>query len=138
MNAPDTAALAGIHAQAFDAPWDEPALASLLGQVGVHAVVRPDGFILIRVVADEAEVLTLAVSPSARGRGLGTILVAGAIDLARAAGAERLFLEVAEDNAPARALYDRLGFETAGRRRRYYARSAGTAADALILSLSLS
>lgn len=138
MNAPDTATLAGIHAQAFETPWDEPALDSLLGQAGVHLLARPDGFILIRVVADEAEVLTLAVRPSARGRGLGTILVEGAVDLARAAGAGRLFLEVAEDNRPARALYGRLGFEAAGRRRGYYTRSDGTAQDALILSLSLS
>ncbi|NBB52949.1 GNAT family N-acetyltransferase [Rhizobium sp. CRIBSB] len=138
MTGPDSSILADIHAEAFDAPWDTATLTALLGQPGVQAIATPDGFILIRVVADEAEVLTLAVRTPARGRGLGTLLVSEAITVARAAGADRLFLEVADDNRAARALYGRLGFGTVGRRRSYYARREGDPVDALILSKSLS
>ena len=55
---------------------------------------------------------------------------------AAALGAERMFLEVAEGNAAARALYARTGFAGAGRRRGYYARADGSREDALILALN--
>lgn len=132
----DPRELAAIHAEAFDAPWDTEAFRALLDQTGVIACTEGDGFILIRVVADEAEILTLAVRPAARRRGLGARLTAGAAARARALGATRLFLEVAEDNAAARGLYAALGFEAAGRRRGYYARKGGPAVDALILALN--
>lgn len=130
-------ALAALHAEAFDAPWSAEAFADLLGQAGVVLEGDNDGFILIRAAADEAEILTLAVRPSARRQGLGGRLVQAASERAAELGATRMFLEVADDNAPARGLYQSLGFETAGRRRRYYPRADGPAADALILVLSL-
>lgn len=129
--------LARLHAEAFEAPWSADAFADLLGQAGVRLEGEDDGFILIRTAADEAEILTVAVRPSARRQGLGARLVLAASGRARAAGATRLFLEVAEDNAPGRALYASLGFEAAGRRPRYYPRTEGPAADAIILVLSL-
>lgn len=130
-------ALADLHAEAFDAPWSASAFADLLGQAGVLLEGGTDGFILIRAVADEAEILTLAVRPPARRQGLGAHLVRAAIERAAAAGAIRMFLEVAEDNGPGRALYGALGFEPAGRRPRYYPRADGPAADALLLVLNL-
>lgn len=134
MTDPD--ALAAIHAEAFDAPWDAASLSALLASPGVFAVEEPDGFILIRVVADEAEILTLAVRPAARRSGVGGRLVEAAVVRAAALGAERMFLEVAADNVAARALYTRMGFAEAGRRRGYYARSDGSHEDALILALN--
>ena len=134
----DPAALAAIHAEAFDAPWDAASLTALLASPGVFAVEEADGFILIRVVADEAEILTLAVRPEARRSGLGARLVEAAMVRAAALGAERMFLEVAEDNVAARALYTRAGFVEAGRRRGYYARTDGSREDALVLSLNFS
>ena len=131
-----TEALAALHAEAFDTPWDAASLTALLDSPGVFAVEQPDGFILIRVVADEAEILTLAVRPAARRSGLGGRLVEAAVVRAAALGAERMFLEVAEDNVAARALYARAGFREAGRRRSYYARSDGSREDALILALN--
>lgn len=136
-HAPPATRLAGIHAEAFDAPWDAAALDALLGQPGVFPVVQADGFILIRAVADEAEILTLAVRPAARGRGLGGQLVREGAAEAAARGATRLFLEVADDNAAALALYASAGFDEAGRRRAYYARADGSRRDALILALAL-
>jgi ribosomal-protein-alanine N-acetyltransferase len=131
------ARLAALHAEAFEASWDASAFETLLDQPGMKAVEAADGFILIRTVAGEAEILTLAVRPSARRRGLGADLLAKGLVLALAGGAGRLFLEVAEDNLAARALYARAGFTEAGRRRGYYARPGGPAADALVLALDL-
>ena len=128
--------LAAIHAEAFHAPWDAAAFDSLLGQAGVFAVTAADGFILCRVVLDEAEILTLAVRPAARRAGLGARLTQAAAEVAARAGAGRLFLEVAEDNEAARALYARLGFEQTGRRRNYYEKSDGSRIDALLLTLA--
>ena len=129
--------LADLHAAAFAAPWTAGTFAELLVQPGVFAETADDGFILIRVVADEAEILTLAVRPEARRRGLGARLAAAAAARAAALGAERLFLEVAQDNAAARGLYARSGFVEVGRRRGYYARPGATAVDALTLALNL-
>lgn len=133
----DPAALAALHATGFERGWSAAALADLLDQPGVMVMTAPDGFILIRVVADEAEILTLAVHPQARGRGQGARLTRQAAAAAAAAGARRLFLEVAEDNTAARALYRRTGFESVGRRPRYYARAGAAPVDALLLSLNL-
>ncbi len=94
-----------------------------------------DGFILCRVVADEAEILTLAVRSEARRRGLARALVDAANEAARLRGATRLFLEVAEDNTAAIELYRRSGFASVGRRRRYYPLPDGSAVDALVLAL---
>ena len=129
--------LAALHATAFDGPWDAAAFTGLLDQAGVFAVETAQGFILMRVVADEAEILTLAVHPEVRGRGQGAQLVAEGVAAAGARGADRVFLEVADDNAPARALYARAGFVEAGRRPAYYSRPDGSRADALFLSLNL-
>ncbi len=131
------ARLADLHAGAFSAPWDAAAFEVLLSQSGVFAIEAPEGFILIRAVADEAEILTLAVAPAARRRGVGARLVREGADAAAAQGAARLFLEVADDNAAALALYARAGFAEAGRRPGYYTRPDGGRRDALILALNL-
>ncbi len=129
--------LAAIHAEAFDTPWSPEAFAALLGQPGVFLELEPDGFILIQTAVDEAEILTLAVRPDGRRRGSATRLVERAVSRAVTADVKRLFLEVAEDNGPARALYARLGFEPVGRRPRYYARPEGQPVDALLLARNL-
>lgn len=134
--AADPVRLAVIHAEAFDAPWGEAALSELLASPGVFAVTQDDGFILIRVVVDEAEILTLAVRPAARRAGLGGRLVEAAVVRAAALGAERMFLEVAQGNSAARALYARSGFVEMGRRRGYYSYADGSREDALTLVLN--
>ncbi|WP_313013857.1 ribosomal protein S18-alanine N-acetyltransferase [Brevundimonas sp.] len=131
-------ALAALHAEAFSAPWDARAFADLLAQPGVLLRIEADGFILIRVVLDEAEILTLAVRPGARRQGLGRRLVERACVAAKDAGAAILFLEVAEDNAAARVLYARAGFVEIGRRKAYYASPDGRRIDALVLHRDLS
>ena len=103
----------------------------------MFAAEAPDGFILMRAVADEAEILTLAVRPAARRGGQGGRLVGEGVLEAAARGAVRVFLEVAADNAAARALYARAGFVEAGRRPGYYAGPGGARRDALLLVRNL-
>ena len=137
MTVPDPHELARLHEQAFSMPWSAREFADLLSQPGVIAIAEPDGFVLIRIVLDEAEILTLAVIPAARRLGLGRRLVEEAAVAATKGGAARLFLEVAEDNAPARALYDRAGFSQIGRRKAYYAAADGSRTDAVVMSRDL-
>jgi tRNA threonylcarbamoyladenosine biosynthesis protein TsaB len=135
--------LAVLHAASFDRPWDEAALRSLLAGPGVFALAvhhegRMAGFVLARAAGGEAEILTLAVMPAARGRGLGRILVRAAAARAAALGAEGLFLEVGTENPAALALYARLGFTRVGARKGYYdSRSQAGSGDALVLKAAL-
>ena len=85
----------------------------------------------------KSELLTIAVRPTERRRGLGRRLLTAVIEGAREAGARTLFLEVGADNPPARALYEAMGFRVVGRRAAYYRRGEGPAADALVMRLSL-
>lgn len=135
------AGFAAIHAEAFAgphaAPWSAAAFADLLTDPGVFSVYGRDGFILMRAVADEAEILTLAVRPEARRAGEGGRLVREGLVGAAELGAVRVFLEVAEDNSAARALYAKAGFVEVGRRPGYYAGTDGRRRDALLLALNL-
>jgi ribosomal-protein-alanine N-acetyltransferase len=134
----DASVLAGLHAQAFAQPWDSAALQSLLTGPGVFAFAAASGFVLARAVAGEAEILTLAVIPAARGRGLGRDLMQAAAAHAVRLGAESLFLEVGTDNPAALALYNGLGFTRAGSRKGYYSDSQSQMrGDALVLKAAL-
>jgi ribosomal-protein-alanine N-acetyltransferase len=96
------------------------------------------GFVLARETAGEAEILTLAVAPEARCRGVARKLVQALCAALAARGAESLFLEVACDNHAANALYRRFGFRQMGQRKDYYRHpQSGPARDALILRLDL-
>jgi tRNA threonylcarbamoyladenosine biosynthesis protein TsaB len=128
----DVAALARVHAAAFDKPWDVTALKALLTLPGTFAFASPSGFVLARTAAGEAEILTLAVAPPARERGLGRALVKAAAARASQLGAGSMFLEVGTDNPAALSLYGRLGFVRVGERKRYY-----EGRDALVLKAAL-
>lgn len=116
--------------------WSETEIAALLASPGVFDVVGAEGFALGRAVAGEAELLTIVVAPEARRRGTGRALLASFEAAAAARGALSAFLEVAEDNAPARALYALAGYAEAGRRKAYF-RRAGQPVDAYILRKAL-
>lgn len=135
----DPPRLARIHADSFTVPrpWTAAEIDGLLATPGTFLIEVPDGFLIGRALAGEAELLTLAVAPPARRRGIGATLLAAFLDRAAAAGAGRAFLEVAADNAAARALYARAGFAEAGRRPGYYRRPDGGATDALVLARAL-
>jgi ribosomal-protein-alanine N-acetyltransferase len=134
----DAEALETVHAKAFDNAWTAADIARLMQILGGFSLIAEDhdgvvGFILARVMADDGEILTLAVAPWARRRGVASALVEAAALEAGRRKARTLFLEVAADNEAALALYERLGFDRAGLRRAYYARRGAPAADAFVL-----
>ncbi len=138
----DAAALENVHARAFDSSWSAADIARLMRIMGGFAVVAEDeqgvcGFILTRTVGGEGEILTLAVAPWARRKGVGAALVEASAAEAARRGASALFLEVAADNPDALGLYARAGFERSGLRRAYYRRGAGPGVDAFVLRRTL-
>ena len=150
--APDRAAeIAALHKRLFDAPWDEAAVTALLEHPASTSLVAVAGepkappgepkavvgFIIGQLAADEAEILSIGSAPDWQRAGLGKMLVQGLVRAAKRGEAKRLYLEVAEDNAAAIALYRSLGFAETGRRKRYYKRPGGQAADAIVLALKL-
>jgi ribosomal-protein-alanine N-acetyltransferase len=138
------ASLAAIHASAFARPWSTLEFERLLADRIVLADGlffsrrgEPSGFVLSRLAADEAEILTLAFLPKVRGRGhAGPLLRHHLEELARA-GARQVHLEVEEGNLPALAAYRRLSFREVGRRSGYYALPDGRRSAALTMSASL-
>lgn len=125
-------AMADIHRASFPAAeaWGPDAFALQLALPGVFGLLdEAGGLLLARVAADEAEVLTLAVQPVERQRGIGRRLLTAARTMAAQAGATTMFLEVSAINNAARHLYETSGFTPAGLRRRYYADGS----DALVM-----
>lgn len=128
--------MAALHAACFpDRPWSAHEFTTLLKQNTVLFAADPErrGFILLRTVAEEAEILTLAVSPAARRKGVARNLVANMFTTCAAQGCTDIFLEVAADNTAAIGLYAGLGFDEVGRRPGYYGRTSAPSADAIIM-----
>ena len=135
----DLRELAHVHALSFADAWSAPSLGQLLaapGTIAFTAGTPVEGFILVRTMRDESEILTLAVAPAARRKGLGVGLVREAARWAQANGAATLYLEVAVSNVSARTLYAGLGFAKSGMRKGYY-RTAEGRLDALVLRVDL-
>jgi ribosomal-protein-alanine N-acetyltransferase len=137
----DMAVAAALHARCFDSAWNNAALVEILampGSFGALAQIgdQPVGLVIALAVGTEAEVLTLAVLPEFRRRGIARRLLEWVADRLSGAGCQRLLLEVAEDNAAARTLYGKLGFAEVGRRPSYYQCFGGTAA-AIVLARAL-
>jgi ribosomal-protein-alanine N-acetyltransferase len=134
------ALLAELHARAFDKPWSEAELAKILDNQTTFALIAragaPQGFVIAWAAAGDAEILTVAVVPEARRKGVGASLVTAAGVAALVRGASHMHLEVAENNAAARALYVKLGYEEAGRRNKYYAGEGGSV-DAIVMRRAL-
>jgi [ribosomal protein S18]-alanine N-acetyltransferase len=146
LSALDLDRAAALHGESFvplgERAWTRQDLAELLAAPGVTGLLlqaegRDVGVALCRVAADESELLTLAVRPTERRRGMGRRLLTAMIDRMREAGARALFLEVGADNPPARRLYDAMGFQVIGTRPAYYRRGDAPPANALIMRLSL-
>ncbi|NBR50576.1 MAG: GNAT family N-acetyltransferase [Alphaproteobacteria bacterium] len=129
----DAAHLAQLHGLAFvDGAWSKRAFADLLEQKTVTALGHQNGFILLQILPDGAEILTLAVHPDMRRCGLARRLMAHMMTALRPA---QIWLEVAADNYPAQALYSGFGFIEYGRRRKYYKRAGNFPVDAVLMRL---
>ena len=141
-----------VMATAFDPRWGEAwnrkQIEGSLGMTNTHYRLidetggypeegRPAvGFAMVRAAPGEEELLLIAVDPAARRRGLGARLIAQLCEDARARDAERLFLEMRENN-PAKDLYLACGFEPIGRRKDYYRTSDGIGIDAITFAKRL-
>ena len=138
----DAPAIAALHAAAFAHPWSLITIESMLADRAIHAHVAERngavaGFILSRLAADEAEILSVSMAAALRGNGHGRTLVKVHCDDLVRARARQVFLEVEAGNMPAIRLYRRLGFVDIGRRTGYYALPDGTRRDALTMRLDL-
>lgn len=133
--------LAALHDRCFAESWTPSTMAAFLSSPGAVAllastesdVATPVGFILARVVAGEAEVVSLGVVAEHRRRGCGRALLADVARWAEARGATALYLEVGTENGAAQALYRDVGFAVVGRRPGYYQLARGRREDALIM-----
>jgi ribosomal-protein-alanine N-acetyltransferase len=134
----DAAAIAALHAASFRRGWNEQEVEGLLTERNViaqRALIGRNlaGFIMSRLAADEAEILSVAVARKRRSRGLARQLLTLHLGRLAGLGVRTVFLEVDEHNAPAIRLYSRSGFREVSRRANYYPQPGGTTAAALVL-----
>jgi ribosomal-protein-alanine N-acetyltransferase len=138
----DAPRLAGLHGASFHRGWGESEFESMLAERNtlVHRLRlgrRIIGFAVSRMGADEAEILSIAVEAAHRGKGLSHNLLLTHLGHLAGRGVRTIFLEVEENNQPARRLYERAGFTIVGRRERYY-RHGGEQLNALLMRRDLS
>jgi ribosomal-protein-alanine N-acetyltransferase len=141
-SARDSSAIAALHSMSFQRGWSEQEVEGLLmdRHVIAHRALTGNklaGFIMSRLVEDEAEILSVAVAGRQRGRGLARRLLHLHLRRLAGLGARLVFLEVDEHNDPARRLYHRAGFREVSRRPNYYSGSGSKAAAALVLRRDL-
>ena len=139
----DAPALARIHGASFHRGWGESEFESMLAERNTLAHRlrmgrKIVGFSVSRLAADEAEILSIAVAQSHRGRGLSHNLLLTHLGHLAGRGVRTVFLEVEENNPPARRLYERAGFAVVGRRERYYRQDGGEPLNALLMRRDLS
>jgi ribosomal-protein-alanine N-acetyltransferase len=139
----DAVALARIHGASFHRGWGEDEFERMLNERNtlIHRLRmgrKIVGFSVSRMAADEAEILSIAVAGTHRGRGLSNSLLLTHLGHLAGRGIRTVFLEVEENNQPARRLYQRAGFSIVGRRERYYRQSGGDALNALLMRRDLS
>src|SRR5581483_12003155 len=142
-NLRDATVLSQIHAASFHRGWGETEFESMLSERNtlVHRLRmgrKIVGFSVSRMAADEAEILSIAVAESYRGRGLSNGLLLTHLGHLAGRGVRTVFLEVEENNQPARRLYQRAGFSLVRRRERYYQQRDGEALNALVMRRDLS
>ena len=139
----DARRLAQLHGESFHRGWGEAEFEAMLTERNtlVHrlrAGGKIIGFAVSRMAADEAEILSIAVAASHRGRGLSRELLLIHLGHLAGRGVRTIFLEVEENNQPARRLYERAGFGVVGRRERYYRQPGGEQLNALLMRRDLS
>ncbi len=140
--AEDVPRLAALHTEALPPGWKDADFAAYCGSVNRIVLKAGDeqnllGLAVIQFAADEAEVLTLAVSKAARRKGIGFSLMKTAIETCQRLLISSIYLEVAESNEPAKSLYTRCGFREFARRENYYQSASPAPESALIMRLDI-
>ena len=130
---------AALLAESFasEGQWSAAEIAAVLAREGGYLFENAGGCLIVSAVLDEAEIWTIATRPALRRQGYARELIGQAIAILRENGIERLFLEVSEDNQPARDLYTTMGFQEMGRRPAYYRTADGGRTDAVMMALAL-
>jgi ribosomal-protein-alanine N-acetyltransferase len=139
----DAARLAELHGASFHRGWGESEFENMLTERNtlVHRLRigrKTIGFAVSRLAADESEILSIALDAKYRGRGLSHNLLLTHLGHLVGLGARSSFLEVEENNQPARRLYERAGYAVVGRRERYYQQAGGEQLNALLMRRDLS
>ena len=145
----DLTALAEIHATSFSHPWSDGELEKMFSNEAYKCLVarppkseksNPSGFVFVRSIVEEAEIITIAIKPSARRKGIARRLMQAVIRTLEYDRKKKLFLEVDEANLAAIKLYKSLGFKKVGEREGYYSNNAsqsGKKSTALVMQLDL-
>jgi ribosomal-protein-alanine N-acetyltransferase len=140
MREADLDAVLAIELRAYPFPWTRGIFRDCLGAGYPAWVLEQDGALIgygvLSIAAGEAHVLNVCTAPEVQGQGHGRRLLRALLQLARARGAERVYLEVRPSNPPALALYHSEGFNEIGRRPRYYPAAAGRE-DAIVMAMEL-
>lgn len=131
--------IAAMEVRAFAVPWSKKTFEGAFGAetVSIFAAMEDDtllGYACLLVIAPEGELMNIAVDDCYRGRGIGSALMEAVLERASVLGAEDVFLEVRDSNAPARHLYEKHGFEILGRRKKYYQKPVE---DAILMKRTL-
>ena len=139
----DADAVAKLHAQSFYRGWPRQDIESYIIDPDTPTLVACDakhklaGFAMLRILGDDVELMTIAVDPKFRGKGLGNALLKACFEDLLMTPVKRMVLEVAADNPAAIKLYQKLGFEKISERKGYYARPDGQPATALVMARNL-
>jgi [ribosomal protein S18]-alanine N-acetyltransferase len=140
----DAGAMARLHATAFYHGWPVSEFDAYLadpGRTPAYVAIDPKrrlaGFAMLRLVEDEAELLTIVVDGKWRGRGVGAAMLRAALDDLTMSPVRRMFLEVEDANAAAISLYKTFGFAEIAQRRGYYPKPGGEPATALVMRREL-
>lgn len=139
---PDYSHIARIHSASFERGWKTQEIRELMEKPGSKAFVYDidgsrAGFVLVRLAADECEIIAIAVDEQHKRKGIARKLLDFLPDYLKREGVKTIFLEVAEDNFSAMALYEAAGYAEHGRRKGYYRRWHGRRIDALMLQHKL-
>ncbi len=143
LRADDAGRMSRLHMRCFDDPWSAVSFRGLLLDtsiltLGVELEGELAAFAMAQTIAGESDILTVATAPEHRRKGLGATLIRALINRLGERGVSRITLDVAEDNAPARALYRSFGFTEDGRRPRYYTAGRDVPVDAVLMSRKMS
>lgn len=139
----DADAVAKLHAQSFYRGWPRQDIEAYLSDRDTPTLVACDakrriaGFAMLRLLGDDAELMTIAVDPRYRGKGVGNALMRACFEDLMMTPSKRMILEVAADNPAAIRLYSKLGFQKISERKGYYARPDGQPATALVMARPL-
>ena len=142
LRAEDAGRMSRLHMRCFDDPWSAVSFRGMLLDTSILTLgVELDGdlvaFAMAQTIAGESDILTVATDPDRRRQGLATTLIGALINRLGERGVSRITLDVAEDNAPARALYRGFGFTEDGRRPRYYTAGRDVPVDAVLMSRNM-